>query len=183
MKDSHNTRLVLLLAAGAICIVSAFAIESGDNRDSIAEPQLRNEKAEKDGLLAKSESPADAKPLLSLSLDKLTRSGSELNTRPKADDLFPPSTWIRTPPPAPTVAPPPPPAPTAPPLPFNYMGKFTEPSGKTVVYLGQGDKALTVSAGETIDSTYRVESIDNAQLTFIYLPLNIKQALLTGNSP
>ncbi len=39
---------------------------------------------------------------------------------------------------------------------------------------------VTVSVGETIDNTYRVESLQGGTLTLVYIPLDIKQTLATG---
>src|SRR6267378_3573719 len=101
MKEPQNTRLLLLLAVCAICIVSAFAIEGGDKNDQLVEPMTRGGR---DTKAARIES-AEGKSVPLLSLDKLIRSGTP-GVRPKADDLFPPSAWVRTPPPAAVVAPP-----------------------------------------------------------------------------
>lgn len=73
--------------------------------------------------------------------------------------------------------------PTAPPLPFTYMGKMVdEQSGKLVLYLAKGDVAYTVSSGDLIDDTYRVEAITDTELKLIYIPLNIKQILIIGGN-
>lgn len=72
--------------------------------------------------------------------------------------------------------------PVAPPLPFSYMGRMVdEESGKLVLYLSKGDVPYTVSVGDQIDGTYRVEAVTETELTLIYLPLNIKQILTIGD--
>lgn len=84
------------------------------------------------------------------------------------------------------VPPPPPPAPkivqeaprpTAPPLPFKFMGKMREEDGHEIVYLAHGSRAVSASRGDTIDGTYKVESIGAEQIVLIYLPLDIRQTL------
>lgn len=74
-----------------------------------------------------------------------------------------------------------PPKPTAPPLPFTYMGKVLE-NGGTRLFLVQGDRIHIVKAGDTIDSTYRMDKVENGVLTLTYLPLNIQQTLNIGEA-
>jgi hypothetical protein len=50
-----------------------------------------------------------------------------------------------------------------------------------VVYLSRGEKLYTVSAGDTLEGTYKVESIGAGQLSMLYLPLNIRQNLRIGD--
>lgn len=120
--------------------------------------------------------PAQA-ALPDLELEKLNRPARA----GEITDLFaPPKTAMLAPPPAPAaVAPPPrapPPAPTAPPLPFRYFGKF-EDGQKTVVFLWRNNEGYSVSAGDTVDGTYRVDSITESSVDFTYLPLGSKQTL------
>lgn len=112
-----------------------------------------------------------------LALDKLGRKEPDEDTAIDTD-LFEAMSWY-VPPPPPVVAPKvqlPPPPPTAPPLPFTYMGEM-EDGGRLMVYLAKGERAYSVAAGETIEGTYRIESIDGGQVVFTYLPLSIKQTL------
>jgi len=46
----------------------------------------------------------------------------------------------------------------------------------------RGDRVLTVSAGDVIEGTYRVDGIVGARLGLTYLPLNIRQTLDIGNA-
>ena len=62
------------------------------------------------------------------------------------------------------------------------MGRMQEEDGQAVVYLTHGKRAYSVSQGDTIDGTYRVDSISPAQVTLVYLPLNIKQSLNIGGA-
>lgn len=93
------------------------------------------------------------------------------------------SWYVPPPPPPPVVAPPPPPppAPVAPPLPFTYLGQYQD-KDKPVIFLVRGDRVLTVSAGDIIEGTYRVEGIVGTSLGLTYLPLNIKQTLNIGTA-
>ena len=100
------------------------------------------------------------------------------------EDMFKSKSWYIPPPPPPKpryVAPPPPPPPTAPPLPYKFTGSFQAPGQKLVVYLSRGDKLYSVSAGDILEGTYKIESINAGQLVILYLPLNISQNLRIGD--
>jgi len=66
--------------------------------------------------------------------------------------------------------------PAPPPLPFAYVGRMLE-DGKLSVFLARGAESLSVSAGERIGEDYRVEAVSDTEITFVYLPLKIKQSL------
>jgi hypothetical protein len=59
------------------------------------------------------------------------------------------------------------------------MGQYADGDSK-VVMLTRGDRLLTVAIGDVIEKTYRVDSLKAGVLTFVYLPLDIKQTLNTG---
>lgn len=102
-------------------------------------------------------------------------------------DLFAAHSWYIAPPaPPPSVAvvaapPPPPPPPSAPPMPFQFLGKLDD-SEKLRIFLVRGERIYTVSAGDVIDGTYRVDNISGTQMTLIYLPLNTAQTLSVGSN-
>lgn len=105
-----------------------------------------------------------------------------------AGELFAVKNWQRPPPAPPPPPPPPPPAPppplpplAAPPLPFRYMGRLDE-AATVKVFLQRGDRVYAVAVGDVIDGTYRLEQIDEARLTLVYLPLQISQFLPLGRS-
>lgn len=91
-------------------------------------------------------------------------------------DLFAAVSWYVAPPPPPE---PPPPPPSAPPLPFVYLGQYIEGDQQSIM-LTRGARMLSVHVGEVIDKTYQVVSMQDGQLTFLYLPLNVAQSLATG---
>ena len=45
----------------------------------------------------------------------------------------------------------------------------------------KGDRIYTVSVGDVIENTYRVERVEQGVVEMTYLPLNIKQSISTGN--
>jgi hypothetical protein len=105
---------------------------------------------------------------------------------PKSDsELFAPSSWLPpppapVPPPAPPVAPPPPlppPAPVAPPLPFVFVGMLERGATKPSAFIAKGDALFVVSVGDTVDSSYRIDSMTPDGIVMTYLPLNTKQTL------
>jgi len=80
------------------------------------------------------------------------------------------------PPPAPAAAPPPP---SAPPLPFTFIGKSLA-GGAWEVYLTRGERIYVVHDKETIEGTYRVDTIAPPVMTLTYLPLKQIQQLNIG---
>jgi len=115
-----------------------------------------------------------------LALNKLQRSTMAVGER----NPFDVKSWHVPPPPAPPSPPPalpPPLPPTAPVLPFVYMGKMDEGSGRWIVYLVKGEQFFAVRKGETFDNTYRIDGIENGNLVIQYLPLSIKQYLLINS--
>ena len=65
-----------------------------------------------------------------------------------------------------------------PPLPYKYDGSG-ELQGKRFVYLArEGRSSAMVSAGDTIDGTYRVENVARDHAVLRYLPLGIQQVLM-----
>ena len=131
-----------------------------------------------DTAVASSESKVSNKKIkpqnLRLSMEKLQRAHGESSN--DIQDLFKAKSWY-VPPPPPKPVPPPPPVP--PPLPFTYMGKLLE-EGKLTVFITNQDRNYAVKAGDTIDGSYRVDSVENQRVLFTYLPLNMQQTLVIG---
>jgi len=98
---------------------------------------------------------------------------------PSLTDAFPPQDW--RPPPPPAAKPPPPPPPTAPPLPYTVLGKKLE-DGQWQVFLQREDRILIVKTSDTIDASYRVQSIQPPVMILIYLPLQQEQQLPIGGA-
>jgi hypothetical protein len=94
---------------------------------------------------------------------------------PRAE-LFGSHTWQ---PPAPKVAAPA--TPVAPPMPYRFAGKLLQ-DGKLQVFLAKGDEVVSAREGETLDGMYRVESIDDARITLLYLPLKHKESIPVNSS-
>ncbi len=66
-------------------------------------------------------------------------------------------------------------------MPFSFMGRYEEGTTR-IIMLVKGDRIYTVSEGDVIDNTYRVERLTGGQLELTYLPLNIKQSISAGGT-
>ncbi len=158
----------LLLAAVPAVILAAAAAEQGGSRDAAAIAEVS--RAAKPRSAAKP--PASAEDLDLAQLRRVPKPEEPAN-------LFETKSWYVPPPPPPPAKPAPPPPPTAPPLPFSYLGQYQDGT-KPVIFLVRGDRVLTVSAGDVIEGTYRVDGIAGRTLSMTYLPLNIRQTLDIG---
>lgn len=117
-------------------------------------------------------------------LDRLSRADENAAPATTVANAFSAISWYVPPPPPPPSPPPrpvPPPPPTAPPLPFSYFGRY-EADGMLIILLLKGDRIYTVTEGEVIENTYRVERLAGGRLELTYLPLDIKQTLSTGET-
>ncbi len=115
---------------------------------------------------------------LHVELERLTRSQpAEL----RVGGAFNATSWYEPPPPPPPPPPAPPPVPTAPPLPFTYLGRYEDAVTRLTI-LVKGERVYTVAAGDVIENTYRVERVTSGMVELTYLPLNIKQTLVTGGA-
>jgi hypothetical protein len=94
------------------------------------------------------------------------------------NDPFARRSFAPPPRPAPAAAAPAAPAraPQAPPLPFKYAGRITQ-AGHTEVYVLRGDELISIAAGQEIDGQYRVETISESSIAFMYLPLKTHQSI------
>ncbi|MGQ0750117.1 MAG: hypothetical protein ACT4PS_06240 [Betaproteobacteria bacterium] len=161
----HKTRLASRLTLAIIALTLVASVVLG--RETTPRPTVVALAAPRGNQTAPSE------PMPDLDLQRLNR----MRTNDEVTDLFAP----RTPalPAAPRTAdsePPPPPAPRAPPLPFTYLGKLID-GDKREVFIAHGDEHYSVEKDKTIGGEYRVESVTANAISFIYLPLGIRQKL------
>ena len=88
-------------------------------------------------------------------------------------------------------APPPPPAPkasapivaaapVAPPNPYRFAGKVVR-GGEEVVLVSKGELVFPVKAGDTVDGTYKVESVGSEAIEFTYLPLGTRDRIAVAS--
>lgn len=111
-------------------------------------------------------------------LERLDQAAQQKTGKDSVGNAFGATSWYVPPPPPPPVKPPPP---SAPPMPFTFLGLYEGAVGQ-VIMLVKGDHVYTVSVGDVIENTYRVDRVEPSVVELIYLPLNIKQSINTGNS-
>ena len=163
---------------GSLAVTLVLSAASGKEWQTADEPVLPTERP---GSHA-SRQPTQPQP--QVVLERLNREDASAKPDPAASNAFRAMSWYVPPPPPPPKPPPkplPPPPPTAPPLPFSFMGRYEEGDTR-IILLVRGDRIYTVSEGEVIDNTYRVESLTGGQLELTYLPLNIKQTISAGGT-
>lgn len=119
--------------------------------------------------------PSDYAGLASLSTEWIVE---QRRTDAEIGDLFRRKAWYVPPPPP--VRPAAPQTPEAPPLPFRYMGRLEESPDHVTYFLTKGERLIIAAVGDVIDGVYRMESVQEGQLTFTYLPLAIRQELEMG---
>ncbi len=107
-----------------------------------------------------------------LDLGRVSRDAEEV----AVVDVFALKSWL---PPPPVVAPMAtrPVVPVAPPVPFRYVGQLEASEGKVTIYLARGETVYTVRVGDVLDEQYRLDAMDNGQITLTYLPMNQQQML------
>jgi len=130
----------------------------------------------------KTAAPQQGTPkLVHVELERLNRTAPQREGEAEAEigNAFRATSWYVPPPPPPPPPPLPPPKPAAPPMPFTYLGLYEEGSGK-VIMLVKGDRVYTVTEGDVIENTYRVERVTTEMVELTYLPLNIRQSIRTG---
>ena len=179
-------RWLAIAALGIVTLILALKAPAPEESLPLNKVRANTSSASNENSSKQANTNANNKQLAStenLSLDTLEpRKMAQLDR-----DMFKSKSWYIPPPPPPKpkyVAPPPPPPPpppSAPPLPYKYTGSFQEPGQKMVVYLSRGDRLYSVSAGDTIEGTYKIEGINAGQLVMLYLPLNIRQNLRIGD--
>lgn len=181
-------RWLAIAAFGVVALILAFKAPAPDE---LATPVSKAHVRENMENQNKNKNTSKNQPFATNNLMPDTLKLDTLQARSMAqvdkEDMFKSKSWYIPPPPPPKpkyVAPPPPPPPpppSAPPLPYKFMGSFQEPGQKPVVYLSRGEKLYSVSAGDTLEGTYKIESINAGQLVMLYLPLNISQNLRIGD--
>jgi hypothetical protein len=178
-------RPAVLAAAGAATLAAAFHFVGSDG-DGVVQSTARAD--ENAALTAQGSGAAPA-----VGSPQATPAGAaapSLPTRSRfaasaSNDPFAPKGWLPPPPPPPPAAaalpPPPPPAPTAPPVPFRFVGLIEEKAAKPAAFIAKGEALFVVHVGDVVESTYRIESFNSAQVVITYLPLQQRQTIeVTG---
>jgi hypothetical protein len=71
--------------------------------------------------------------------------------------------------------------PVPPPMPYMFSGASVY-NEQLQVFLAKGDSVIPISLGETIDGGYRIDAIDERQITLKYLPLEQDQVIPISTS-
>ncbi|HEX4584497.1 MAG TPA: hypothetical protein VH183_06685 [Burkholderiaceae bacterium] len=177
-------RPAILAGAGAATFALALHF-SGSDGDGVVQSVARAGDSPADAARGGAEAPQPA------SASATPPAAPSLPTRGKiaesaAKDPFAARGWLPPPPPpapAPVVAvdATPPPPPTAPPVPFRFVGLIEERAAKPAAFIAKGDALFVVHVGDVVESTYRVESFNSAQVVVTYLPLQQRQTIeVTG---
>jgi hypothetical protein len=177
-------RPAILTAAGAATFAAAFHFSSGSGSDVVqsvargrdaAADAADAARATRDGAAPAPAAPTAGAPTLP-PLPVRSRIAESA-----AKDPFAARGWLPPPPPPPppaaAVAAPPPPPPTAPPVPFRFVGLLEEKSAKPAAFIAKGEALYVVHVGDVVESTYRVESFNSAQVVVTYLPLQQRQTI------
>jgi hypothetical protein len=164
----------VLVGMGAVAIFLSATFDKGQPAESrqahASAPQAHD--------------PAPRQPALRVELERLKRADAQAAADPKVGNAFSAISWYVPPPPPPPPPPrkpEPPPPPTAPPMPYSYLGRYEE-GGTRIIMLLRGERIYTVSEGDVIENTYRVERLTRGRLEMTYLPLDIRQTIITGET-
>jgi len=117
--------------------------------------------------------------MIRVELERLKRENPDAAAAEKTEvaNAFNAVSWYEPPPPPPApVEAPEPIVPTAPPIPFTYFGRYENPPAR-IVMLARNEQIYTVSEGDVIDETYRVEHIADGSVALVYLPLGTIQSI------
>jgi hypothetical protein len=166
------------LFGALVMVIALSAADSGNGWYNVDERVV----PARPGQAQDSRSPEQSLP--SVELERLQRRNAPADSDNLAGNTFGAMSWYvppPPPPPKPAAKPLPPPPPAAPPVPFSFMGRY-EDGGTRIILLVKGDRIYTVTEGEVIDKTYRVERLAGGQLELTYLPLDIKQTISAGET-
>lgn len=166
----------LVLGAGGALVLAAAATDVESTPEMPAKQGARQEGPRRAPPTA---AGGDAVPAARLELERLEPPRQA--TGDANGNVFGATSWYVPPPPPPAAPPPPPPTPTAPPLPFTYLGIYAD-AGVPVLILSKGDRVYTVSPGDVIDGTYRLESVAGRSAELTFLPLGARQTLAVGGT-
>ena len=173
MNPLIQRSILLLAGAGAAALLSACDSSAAKAPRAAAPPVHR---------AAAGAGPQQRAPLPVIRQIPAAR---EQLTDAAITNVFAATSWQAAPVPPSAPAPPPeavaPAAPVAPPLPFRFLGWYGD-ADSHIVMLVKGEQLYLVSAGDTIDDAYRVDSVSGTFVELTYLPLKLKQSLSTGGA-
>lgn len=172
MTPARQRLALLIVVIGSALIGERVVALMGDDAQ-VVEPTPRASNRPRTALKSSSSGSTEASTLR-VQLDRLDRDRLASSDDPDARDDLPAAVFdaVSWRPPTPQVeATAPPPPPVAPPFPYVYLGGLSE-DGVRTAFFNQGERVLPVKAGDTVDALYRVEQMNEKNMTLTYLPLN-----------
>ncbi len=155
-KGTRVPIIAAIAAAAAVTIWLAVTVEPRDPASGEALSQPRN-----------------AQQGVDVPRSRLAELPERAGMGESGPDLFGPRSWT---PAAPAAKPQPAVAPALPPLPFRYAGMVAQ-GGSAQLLLARDNRVFPAIQGETLDGSYRVESVSAEEIILIYLPLNVRQSV------
>ncbi len=173
MPLARKRMALLIVVVGSALIGERVVALMGDDA-SVVEPTTRAPNRPRTVQRPSSSNPAESLAAR-VQLDRLDSTRQALSGDADADDespavVFDAVSWQPLAVKADTP-PTPPPKPVAPPFPYAYLGGLSE-DGVRTTFFNQADRVLPVKAGDTVDAVYRVEQMNEKNMTLTYLPLN-----------
>ena len=176
MRNRFSRRQIgLVIVAGTLASYGAFYFSGGSAEAGLIEPVTR---ASNDSKTGRNETGGTKPAATAASLSKtiVPPVRASLDQTP-ASNLFASNSWTPPPPPPPkALPPPPPPPPMAPPIPFSFVG-LLEDQAKPTAFLAKSEKLLLVTAGDTLDGAYHIDSVSGSEIVLTYLPLKQRQSI------
>ena len=180
--------MLIVVVGGALLAERMVTLMSDDNE--IVEPSAGQRTRPRANVTA-SDAGAESTSALTVQIERLDARQRALSERSEAvalpatgsAALFDAISWQRVGPIAPpsNAAPSPPPPPVAPAFPYAYLGGLLE-DGVRTTFFTKGDRVLPVKTGDTVDAVYRVDQMNEKQMTLTYLPLNQSQTVALGSA-
>ncbi len=174
--------IAIVLIGGALIAERVIALSGDDGDADVVVPAPAKRATAPSGSRTSGKAAAAS---VSLRLDRLDDRQQALQDTDSVDQPPPPGLFNATswaPPPPPAPPPEAAPAPVAPPFPYEYMGKLLE-DGVLTAFFMQGNRVLSLKAGDTVDSVYRVDQMTGEQMNLTFLPLKQSQVVRLGNTP
>lgn len=163
---------------GFLLLAIVMTATSGDG--TAKQPRMQQEQPEEAAYAQQKSAPLPVPEESRVELERMDAAALQKKVNKETGSAFGPTSWYVAPPPPPPPKPQPPPQPSAPPMPFAYLGLYEDAMSK-VLMLVKGDQVYTVSEGDVIENTYRIDHVNHGMVEITYLPLNIKQSISIGN--
>ncbi len=172
LSPARKRIAILIVVVGSALIVERVVALMGSDAE-VVEPAAPSSTRPGANLRSKAANPAPEAAAVRVQLSRLDARQRSLADDSGAESAPPSSLFdaVSWQPPAAKVVDEPPPDPVAPPFPYAYLGGLSE-DGVRTTFFTHGDRVLPVKAGDTVDAVYRVEQMNEKNMTLTYLPLS-----------